>query len=140
LINSTKRGIIIQEIGRGECVEDKKGVSKRVEQLRSYLGFNQEDFGAKLGMTKSAISKIEKGWAALTEKNAMLICQRFGANKDWLLTGRGEMLQDKLEADAIIHMLDVADPLDAEIIRAYLRLDEKYRAAFRELLKELVGR
>lgn len=121
-------------------MEDKKGVSKRVEQLRSYLGFNQEDFGAKLGMTKSAISKIEKGWAALTEKNAMLICQRFGANKDWLLTGRGEMLQDKLEADAIIHMLDVADPLDAEIIRAYLRLDEKYRAAFRELLRELVGR
>lgn len=117
-----------------------KNAGERLTKLREYLNLSQEAFGERIGMTKSAISKIEKGWSALTDKNIMLICQQFGANEEWLLTGNGEMFQEKLKAATIINMLDVADPLDIEIIQAYLRLDEKYRAAFRELLKELIKR
>ncbi len=114
---------------------ESKQVGRRIKELRDELGLSQDEFGAKLGMTRSAISKIEKGWSAVTEKNVMLISQRFGVNKKWLLTGKGAMFKEELEADAIIGMLDVADPLDVEIVRAYLRLEGKYRAAFRELFK-----
>lgn len=115
-----------------------KVVGKRVRKMRDTLGFSQEEFGLRIGMTRSAISKIEKGWSVVTDKNKLLICQRFGINRDWLETGEGDMLQPELEPETIISMLDIADPLDVEIVLAYLRLDEKYRAAFRELLKGVV--
>lgn len=115
-----------------------KGMAERVKILRNSLVLSQEAFGEKIGMTRSAISKIEKGWSTLTDKNILLICQRYGASRDWLTCGEGEMLQSELEPETIISMLDVADPLDVEIVRAYLRLDEKYRAAFRELLKGII--
>lgn len=115
-------------------------VGARILKLRTGQRMNQEEFGKNIGLTKSAVSKIEKGWAMLTEKNAILICQKFGVNEAWLLRGEGKMFKENPEADVIMSMLNITDPLDYEIVHAYLKLDEKYRAAFRELLKELIGR
>ncbi len=117
-------------------------IKDRLLEVRTTLGLSQEAFGERLEMTRSAISKLEQGWATLTEKNLMLICQKFGVNREWLAEGKGEMFDfsKATAADSVIALLDIVDPLDVEIIRAYLQLDEKYRAAFRELLKDLIGR
>ncbi len=115
-------------------------IGKRVAKLRAELGMSQQSFGDKIGVTKSTISKAESGVAELTERNAMLICRTFGVRKSWLLEGKGEMFKDEVSAESIIAMLDIVDPLDAEIILAYLRLPERHREAFRELVRELIGR
>lgn len=109
----------------------------RVFEIRKTLGLSQEAFGARIGMGRSAISKIEKGENELTEKNIKLICKQFGVSKKWILTGEGEMRADETSfIDAIIGSLGEIEPMDQEIIKAYLALDEKYRAVFREFLSQ----
>lgn len=112
-------------------------LGKRVLEVRKTLGLSQEAFGAKIGMGRSAISKIEKGENELTEKNIKLICKQFGVSKEWVLTGKGEMRADETSfIEAIMGSLGEIDPMDQEIIKTYLLLDEKYRVLFREFLTQ----
>lgn len=116
-------------------------MNKRVAVIRKRLGLSQEAFGENLGMGRSAISKIEKGYNELTEKNITLICKQFGISEKWLKTGEGEMRGDETSfIEAMIGSLGNIDPMDQEIIKAYLQLDEKHRAAFRELLGKIKKR
>ena len=44
----------------------------------------QKELGDVLGITNGAVSDIEKGKAALTERNISLICEKLNIDKDWL--------------------------------------------------------
>ncbi len=59
--------------------------------LRKTLKLSQEKFGEKLGVGKTAISKIENGENNLTDTMAKLICREYNADYHWLMTGEGEM-------------------------------------------------
>lgn len=114
-------------------------VGERIRALRNELGLSQEEFAEKLKMQRSSISKIEQGQVPLTEKNQKLVCREFNANKEWMLTGKGQMFSDDYDAESIAAALNIVNDMDRKIILAYLRLDEKYRAALRELIKEVIG-
>lgn len=64
---------------------------ERVKELRKTLGLTMEKFGNRLGVTKVAISNIERGNRMLTEQMLRSICREFDVNEDWLRTGEGEM-------------------------------------------------
>ena len=64
---------------------------ERVSEIRKSLGLTLEKFGEKLGIQKSAISKIERGDTNLTDANIKLICREFNVDYIWLTTGEGEM-------------------------------------------------
>ena len=64
---------------------------ERVREVRKTLGLTLEKFGEKLGIQKSAISKIERGDTNLTDANIKLICREFNVDYIWLTTGEGEM-------------------------------------------------
>lgn len=64
---------------------------ERVKEIRKSLGLTLERFGEKLGVGKTAISKIEKGENNLTEQMTKSICREFGVDYMWLTTGEGEM-------------------------------------------------
>lgn len=115
-----------------------KEVGERIRELRNELGLSQEEFAEKLEMQRSSISKIEQGQVPLTEKNQKLICREFNASKEWISEGKGKKFKDDYEAESIAATLNIVD-IDRKIILAYLRLDEKYRVALRELLKEVIG-
>ncbi len=66
-------------------------MNKRIKELRSILGLTQEEFGKKIGLTRSAISYLESGRSKLTEKTLFLICVTFNVNKEWLKHGTGNM-------------------------------------------------
>lgn len=70
---------------------------ERVKDLRKNLGLTLEKFGARLGVTKTAISKIEKGERNLTELMTKSICREFNVDYGWLTTGSGEMFVDSDE-------------------------------------------
>ena len=65
-------------------------LNRRVKEIRVALGLSQDAFGAKLGLKRAAVSRIESGAVNLTETNVILICERFNVNRDWLLNGTGE--------------------------------------------------
>lgn len=67
-------------------------VSERVRWLRKSerVGLTLEKFGARLGVTKVAVSNIENGNRALTEQMLLAICREFGVREEWLRDGTGE--------------------------------------------------
>lgn len=74
---------------------------ERVKAIRTEKKMTMEQFGEKLGVQKSAISKIEKDKVNLTEQMFLLICLEFGVNEVWLRTGEGgiENMFTKLSDD-----------------------------------------
>jgi transcriptional regulator with XRE-family HTH domain len=64
---------------------------ERVKEIRKSLGLTTEKFGEKLGIQRSAVSKIENGRCALTDANIKAICREFSVDYIWLTTGEGEM-------------------------------------------------
>lgn len=64
---------------------------ERIKDVRNSLGLTLEKFGEKLGVTKTAISRIENGERSLTEQMTKSICREFSVDYMWLTTGEGEM-------------------------------------------------
>lgn len=63
--------------------------NSRLKMIRLELGLTQEQLAAKLGVGKNAVSMIETGRTALSERNKNVIVQEFNVNPAWLDTGRG---------------------------------------------------
>lgn len=76
-------------------------MNERLGILRKELHLSQEEFGARIGLSKSAISKLEKGNNSLTEQTIIAIYREFNVNEEWLRTGKGEMFI-KLDRNAQI--------------------------------------
>ena len=66
-------------------------MNERFKNLRIELNFSQEYIGNKLGVTKSTISRLEKGINKFTERMITSICREFNVNEEWLRHGTGEM-------------------------------------------------
>ena len=64
---------------------------ERVKEVRKSLNLTMEQFGNKLGVTKVAISNIEKEKRNLTEQMSRAICREFNVSEEWLLNGTGDM-------------------------------------------------
>jgi len=64
-------------------------MNERIKQVRKKRNLNQEDFGARIGITKSSVSLLESGKNNPSEQTIKLICTEFGVNEVWLRTGEG---------------------------------------------------
>lgn len=88
---------------------------ERVKEIRKDLRLTLEQFGERLGVTKVAISNIEKGNRNLTEQMAKSICREFNVNEAWLRTGEGEMFQEVLPDDEVAAAVsEVLEDVDCE--------------------------
>lgn len=67
---------------------------ERIRELRKSLKMTMEQFGEKIGVTKSTISNIENGNRNATEHMVKSICREFNVDYIWLTTGDGEMFID----------------------------------------------
>lgn len=101
----------------------------RIKEIRKEFRLNQEDFADRLGIGKTAISKIELGINNPSEQTIKLICQQFNVNEDWLRNGNGEML-NKLNRDEEITIWsskitrnDYDVPFAKEFVHMLTRLD-----------------
>lgn len=64
---------------------------ERIRELRKTLKMTMEQFGEKIGVTKSTISNIENGNRNATEHMVKSICREFNVDYIWLTSGEGEM-------------------------------------------------
>lgn len=90
---------------------------------------SQSDFGAKIGVSGAAISRLESGDRAITEQNIKSICREFNVNETWLRTGEGEMFQPKSRNDELLdYARRIADgnpgSIQAKILTAMTRLTD----------------
>ena len=97
-------------------------INDRIRELRKDKGLTMEQFGARIGLGKSAVNKIEKGINGTTEQTVQSICREFGVSEVWLRTGDGPMLDDTSGS--------ILDRLVAEY-----HLDDRKRAILTAFLK-----
>lgn len=111
---------------------------ERVKGVRKALGLTLEKFGEKLGVGKTAISKIEKDEVRLTDQMTRSICREYNVNYDWLLSEEGEMFSDLPQTilDELCKQYDL-DSLDREIIQLYLSMSEFERGILKKYIREL---
>ena len=64
-------------------------MNNRIKELRKAVNLTQDEFGKRLGISNTAISKIEKGENNVSEQNIISICREFNVNENWLRTGEG---------------------------------------------------
>lgn len=114
-------------------------MNERIKELRKALGLTLEEFGAKIGMGKSSVSKIEKGLNGTTDQTIRSICREFKVSEDWLRTGEGDMFDQ--EQPSILARLSSEYKLTAReqsVVAAFLELDEADRAAIMRYVDRLV--
>lgn len=112
---------------------------ERVNEVRKSLGLTLEKFGEKLGVTKTTISRIEKGVNNLTDQMAISICREYNVNYDYLMYGEGEMFDDLPQTivDELCAQYDLND-FDKVLVEMYVSLPVGSRERIKEYMKQLV--
>lgn len=72
-------------------------LGERVRTLRKTLGLTMEEFGKKIGMSKSSVSGIENEKNGASEQTIRLICSTWGVDYFWLTKGDGDMFVDSMD-------------------------------------------
>ena len=107
---------------------DDLGIRMRI--LRKHLKLSREAFGMQVGVSRDVIANIELGRLAdITQKEPLLklICDKYGANYDWLMYGQGEMLSKGRDIN----------PYVAKIIETYLNLEDSKRSVVDEWFMDI---
>lgn len=114
-------------------------MNERIKVLRKFLKISQEEFGNRVGISKSAVSNMESGRYNATDSMIKLICKEFNINEDWLRHGEGEMESDLLptsETATYVSSLLIKDNPFNDLIKAlmsaYDKLDTKSQAIINE--------
>ncbi len=68
-------------------------MNERIKGIRKKMGLSQSDFAERIAISRSALAKIESGENRPSERTQMLICDKFGVNREWLQTGQGDRLK-----------------------------------------------
>lgn len=103
---------------------------ERIRQIRKAKGLTLEQFGERIGVTKSAVSKWENGGREITPQIAKAICKEFGVNEEWLNDGTGEMFTYDITSK--LDDLAVANSLSADqraLVERFIKLSPEARQA-----------
>lgn len=112
---------------------------ERIKAIRKELGLTLEKFGEKLGVTKTTISRIEKGVNNLTDQMARSICREYNVDYDYLMYGEGDMFTDlpKTIVDELCMQFDL-DDFDRAVVEMYLDLPAELRQVIKAKVKDMV--
>lgn len=116
----------------------------RIKRLRKEkLDKTQKEFGERIGLKPNSVSDIESGKNNLTDQTANAICREFNVNKEWLLTGKGDMydVPEDETAAVVSDLLEESNPfydIIISIMKSYKKLDDNSQAALNNLIQELL--
>jgi transcriptional regulator with XRE-family HTH domain len=113
---------------------------ERIREVRNALGLTLEKFGDRLGVTKVAISNLEKGNRNLTEQMTKAICREFNVDYMWLTTGDGEMFIDTDDdfIERIDRIMAGEDEARKNLFKFMLELSDEDIAALDRLMKNAI--
>ena len=114
---------------------------ERVKEIRKALDLTLEKFGEKLGVGKTAISKIEKNERSLTDQMAKSICREFNVNYDYLMYGEGEMFSDLPQTvlDELCRQYDL-NAFDRALVETYIELSKSEKEAVKEKMVKFANK
>ncbi len=98
----------------------------RIKAVREALGLSQREFGERLGVSRDVISNLEYDRVKPRELQLRHICQLFGVNEHWLMTGQGEMFD--------------GSPVDAAKLEEAIRIFKALGPEFQDYALEQIRR
>ena len=115
---------------------------ERIKEIRKYLDLTMEKFGERLGVGKTAISKLENNERNLTDQMSISICREFNVDETWLRTGEGDMFEPMSRGETIAQfagelMKDEDDSFRRRLVEALAQLDEKEWEILEGIAKKL---
>ena len=111
-------------------------INERVALLRKELGLTQDEFGERIGIKKSAVSKLENGTNNVTDGTYKLILRAFNVSPLWLELGEGPMFEEILTDERVEQVFSKSDPFTITWMKALARLsDEDWEYFKSQLMK-----
>jgi len=110
-------------------------ISARLKAVRKALGLSQRAFCKGIYLSQGFYAQIEVGIKKANERIYELISTKYNVNKEWLLTGKGEMFSGPtpdVELEQLIEIYKELDPL----FREYIMLQIKQLLSVQERSKE----
>ena len=92
-------------------------VNERVKSLRAALHLSQEAFGKRLGVTGTAVSRMESGDRDVTEQMKLAIIREFNVQEEWLRNGTGEMFNELSQEEEVAYIVGQALPQAPDFIK-----------------------
>ena len=112
-------------------------MNERIKNIRKMLNLTQTEFAGRLGTVQNTITGYESGRRNPSGPVISAICKEFGVNKEWLLTGSGEMFapdpEDELSALAAKYHYSPAAGL---LIEKFVNLPEDRREVIIKFLED----
>lgn len=103
-------------------------LNNRIKEIRKKMKLTQDEFGKRLGISNTAISKIEKGENNVSEQNIISICREFDVNEEWLRNGIGDIFMQKTRnqiiTDFLGDLIKEDDTFKKRFIESLAKLDE----------------
>lgn len=116
-------------------------INEQLKDLRATLGITLEEFGKKVGITRSAVGRLEKGERNLTEQMIKSICREFDVNETWLRTGEGEMFELLTDQQKVMKytamLLKDADSIVAAAIKNFIVTYEQLDDPSKKVLEDI---
>lgn len=107
-------------------------MNDRIKEIRKKEALSQQKFADELGISRGNIAAYEVGKNSPSDAVISLICTKFNINRDWLLTGNGEMYQytDADDFSEIVARISENDPKARQAIIDYWKLSENDKKLF----------
>lgn len=112
-------------------------INERVKLIRKNKKLSMDAFGAKIGIKRSAVSRLESGQNNASGRTIKAICREFNVREDWLLNGTGEMYEDDGSLDALIQEFGFSER-EKKFTQLFLTLDETKRRAALHYLSDVI--
>ena len=115
-------------------------MNSRLKDIRKALRLTQKEFAARLGITDSGISRLEKGQNQLTDQLIRAICREYKVNYEYLKNGIGEMFVEvpQTVVDELCAQYDL-DDFDRIMLQEYLKMDEASRNVLKTYIRKICG-
>lgn len=92
----------------------------RIKQIREVLGLSGPAFAEKIGISRGALSNIERNVNGVSDRTIRLICSTFKVDYFWLTEGSGKMFVD--DTDSLLEELAAENNLSEDTVDTFKRL------------------
>ena len=113
------------------------GIKERLYFIRKSKNLNQEDFGKRTGVTRSAVCNYENGTRPIGEQVIVSVCNAFGVCEEWLRTGKGkDMFVQKSSLDELAKNAGLTVN-ERVLIEKFMNLNPETRREMLDYIKDV---
>ncbi len=113
-------------------------MNTRIEYVRKHEGLTQEQFAARIGLSRNYLWMLENGSRVPSDRTIKDICREFKVNEKWLRTGEEPPFKDSApDKDLAAFIGDISDGDSDDFRRRFMEMLAGLDPADWELLERM---